>query len=148
MIPISNPTNAAEIIDNSQAIRKRLMGPQERARPSEPVKPPAIIVVYRDKAPKDAHVRAYRQYLADQGNKPLAHLKSRCAELGITLKQIRNNSRVASLVRPRQLLMWEIKTQVAPEMSWPAIGRLFGGKNHATVIHAVRKVAAQKEEAP
>jgi hypothetical protein len=46
--------------------------------------------------------------------------------------------RTASLVRPRQIAMF-LSRHLTPN-SLPAIGRKFGGRDHTTVLHAVRKI--------
>jgi chromosomal replication initiator protein len=46
--------------------------------------------------------------------------------------------RTASVVRPRQIAMYLAK--VLTPRSLPEIGRRFGGRDHTTVLHAVRKI--------
>jgi hypothetical protein len=46
--------------------------------------------------------------------------------------------RTASLVRPRQIAMF-LARHLTPN-SLPVIGRQFGGRDHTTVLHAVRKI--------
>ena len=46
--------------------------------------------------------------------------------------------RTADVVRPRQIAMFLAKT-LTPN-SLPVIGRKFGGRDHTTVLHAVRKI--------
>lgn len=46
--------------------------------------------------------------------------------------------RTASVVRPRQIAMYLSK--VLTPRSLPEIGRRFGGRDHTTVLHAVRKI--------
>jgi hypothetical protein len=48
--------------------------------------------------------------------------------------------RSADIVRPRQIAMYLAKN-LTPN-SLPAIGRKFGGRDHTTVLHAVRKIEA------
>jgi chromosomal replication initiator protein len=47
--------------------------------------------------------------------------------------------RTASVVRPRQIAMYLAK--VLTPRSLPEIGRRFGGRDHTTVLHAVRKIS-------
>jgi chromosomal replication initiator protein len=42
------------------------------------------------------------------------------------------------VVRPRQIAMYLAKTLTL--RSLPEIGRRFGGRDHTTVLHAVRKI--------
>ena len=46
--------------------------------------------------------------------------------------------RTRTIVRPRQIAMYLAKTMTP--RSFPEIGKRFGGRDHTTVLHAVRKV--------
>ncbi len=50
--------------------------------------------------------------------------------------------RTANVVRPRQIAMYLAKTLTL--RSLPEIGRRFGGRDHTTVLHAVRKIAGER----
>jgi chromosomal replication initiator protein len=52
--------------------------------------------------------------------------------------------RARAVARPRQVAMWLAK-QITTR-SLPDIGRRFGGRDHTTVLHAVRRIEALKEE--
>jgi chromosomal replication initiator protein len=39
---------------------------------------------------------------------------------------------------PRQIAMYSIRK--VTNLSYPEIGRFFGGKDHSTVIHAIKKI--------
>ncbi|MBX4920977.1 hypothetical protein HJA76_14885 [Rhizobium bangladeshense] len=65
---------------------------------------------------------------------------------GVTWADLKSRRRTRDIVYPRQLCMYEVHRQ-RKDMSYPAIGRLFGGRDHTTVLHAVRKIAAQVGEA-
>jgi chromosomal replication initiator protein len=49
-----------------------------------------------------------------------------------------SSRRTANVVRPRQVAMYLAK--VLTLRSLPEIGRRFGGRDHTTVLHAVRKI--------
>ena len=49
-----------------------------------------------------------------------------------------SSRRTRTIVRPRQIAMYLAKT-LTPR-SLPEIGRRFGGRDHTTVLHAVRKI--------
>lgn len=51
--------------------------------------------------------------------------------------------RTANIVRPRQIAMY-LSKMLTPR-SLPEIGRRFGGRDHTTVLHAVRKITALVE---
>jgi chromosomal replication initiator protein len=48
--------------------------------------------------------------------------------------------RSISIARPRQLAMYLCKSLTT--FSYPEIGKNFGGKDHTTVMHAVKKIEA------
>ncbi|QRY69189.1 hypothetical protein JVX98_13290 [Ensifer sp. PDNC004] len=141
-------TSAADMERQYAARRARLMGkPAQEARPGPVERPePAIVLVYRDQNPKDAHVRAWEYWKAEMGSPCRAYIKRRCDELGVAYEAVIGPSRIQKFVDARQLLMWEIKTIVKPSISWPELGRLFGGRDHTTAFHAVHKVEASQGE--
>ena len=50
--------------------------------------------------------------------------------------------RPASIARPRQIAMYLAKELT--QKSLPEIGELFGGRDHTTVLHAVRKLTQER----
>lgn len=56
----------------------------------------------------------------------------------ISRAEILSSRRTANVVRPRQIAMYLSK--VLTLRSLPEIGRRFGGRDHTTVLHAVRKI--------
>ena len=54
--------------------------------------------------------------------------------------------RTRAVARPRQLAMFLAKTLTT--RSYPDIGRRFGGRDHTTVLHAVRRIEALRAEDP
>ncbi len=59
---------------------------------------------------------------------------------GVRRIDINSARRTANVVRPRQVAMYLAKTLTL--RSLPEIGRRFGGRDHTTVLHAVRKIEA------
>ena len=57
---------------------------------------------------------------------------------GVTRADLLSSRRTANVVRPRQIAMYLAKTLTY--RSLPEIGRRFGGRDHTTVLHAVRKI--------
>lgn len=53
-------------------------------------------------------------------------------------KQLLSESRQRPIARPRQILMYILKTQVG--LPYQEVGRIIGGRDHTTVMHAVNKV--------
>lgn len=58
----------------------------------------------------------------------------------VTRADLLSSRRTADIVRPRQVAMYLAKTMT--HRSLPEIGRRFGGRDHTTVLHAVRKIDA------
>ncbi|MEF2070177.1 chromosomal replication initiator protein DnaA [Consotaella aegiceratis] len=62
----------------------------------------------------------------------------------VTRTDILSSRRTRTVVRPRQIAMYLAKTMTP--RSLPEIGRRFGGRDHTTVLHAVRKIEAEREK--
>lgn len=58
---------------------------------------------------------------------------------GVTLTQLRGAERRRPLVRPRQMLMYLLRTEL--RLSLDEVGILVGGRDHTTVLHAVDKIS-------
>lgn len=56
----------------------------------------------------------------------------------VSKTELLSNRRTRTIVRPRQIAMYLSK--VLTPRSLPEIGRRFGGRDHTTVLHAVRKI--------
>lgn len=56
----------------------------------------------------------------------------------VTPFDIRSDRRTKDVVMPRQISMW--LARYTTKYSLPEIGRRFGGRDHTTVMHAVRKI--------
>ena len=57
---------------------------------------------------------------------------------GFSVEEIRGKSRRRPLVTARQIGMYVFRELT--DLSYPAIAREFGGRDHTTVIHAVEKI--------
>ncbi|MDQ9169428.1 chromosomal replication initiator protein DnaA [Oxalobacteraceae bacterium R-40] len=57
-----------------------------------------------------------------------------------------SKKRPANIARPRQIAMYLAKELT--QKSLPEIGELFGGRDHTTVLHAVRKIGADRSKNP
>ena len=55
-----------------------------------------------------------------------------------------SKKRPASIARPRQIAMYLAKEMT--QKSLPEIGELFGGRDHTTVLHAVRKIGGERQK--
>jgi chromosomal replication initiator protein len=63
---------------------------------------------------------------------------------GFTIEEIQGKSRRRPLVTARQISMYVFRELT--DLSYPAIAREFGGRDHTTVIHAVEKISALMKE--
>lgn len=57
---------------------------------------------------------------------------------GLKQADLLSERRTRSVARPRQVAMWLCKQHTT--RSYPDIGRRFGGRDHTTVLHAVKKI--------
>ncbi len=64
----------------------------------------------------------------------------------IKVADMYSKKRPASIARPRQIAMYLSKEMT--QKSLPEIGDLFGGRDHTTVLHAVRKIGAERQKDP
>jgi len=64
----------------------------------------------------------------------------------VSRSDLLSSRRTANVVRPRQIAMYLAKTLTL--RSLPEIGRRFGGRDHTTVLHAVRKIEGLIGENP
>jgi chromosomal replication initiator protein len=58
---------------------------------------------------------------------------------GFTVEALRGPLRRQRLVHARHLAMYVVREKT--DLSFPAIAKAFGGRDHTTVIHAVNKIA-------
>jgi chromosomal replication initiator protein len=75
---------------------------------------------------------------------PQMILDTTAAAYGFSVEALIGPSRTRPLVTARQVAMY--LTRDLTDYSYPAIGRVFGKRDHTTVIHAVDKIAGQMQE--
>ena len=71
-------------------------------------------------------------------------LKKVSLHFNIKVSDIKSAKRLKAVVLPRQIAMY-ISRQLTSS-SYPEIGDRFGGKDHSTIIHAIRKIEKLMEE--
>lgn len=87
---------------------------------------------------KDVVGAVNRQITVDNIQKTVAdYFKIKVADLF-------SSKRSRQIVRPRQVAMWLSKNLTS--QSYPAIGEAFGGRDHTTVLHAVRTIESLKSK--
>ena len=73
------------------------------------------------------------------------NIQKTCADFyKIKIADMYSKKRPASIARPRQIAMYLAKEMT--QKSLPEIGELFGGRDHTTVLHAVRKISAERQK--
>ncbi len=75
---------------------------------------------------------------------PQMILDATALSYGFTVEAICGPSRTRPLVTARQVAMYLVRNLT--DYSYPAIARVFGGRDHTTVIHAVDKISTQMKE--
>ena len=86
----------------------------------------AIRDLVRSREPKRVKIEDIQKLVANHYN--------------VSRADILSSRRTATVVRPRQIAMYLSKALTL--RSLPEIGRRFGGRDHTTVLHAVRKIEA------
>jgi chromosomal replication initiator protein len=75
---------------------------------------------------------------------PQMILEATASSYGFSIEAICGPSRTRPLVTARQVAMYLVRELT--DYSYPAIGRVFGKRDHTTVIHAVDKITGQMQE--
>jgi chromosomal replication initiator protein len=91
--------------------------------------------------------RVLADILSDSQPRPITPdliLQKTSDMFGFTVEEIRGKSRRRPLVTARQVGMYVFRELT--DLSYPAIAREFGGRDHTTVIHAVEKIGALMKE--
>jgi chromosomal replication initiator protein len=70
-------------------------------------------------------------------------IKTVCDFYDITERELMNNSRKKDIVRPRQITMYLLRSEL--KNSFPSIGEKLGGRDHTTVIHSCEKIGQELE---
>jgi chromosomal replication initiator protein len=102
------------------------------------------IVAYADLVGRDITVDSTQEVLRDilranDRRVTIDEIQKRVAEhYNIRLAEMSSARRARAVARPRQVAMYLAK-QLTPR-SLPEIGRKFGGRDHTTVIHAVKRI--------
>lgn len=92
----------------------------------------AIRDLVRNREPKRIKIEDIQKLVASRYN--------------VSRSDILSERRTAAVVKPRQIAMYLSK--VLTLRSLPEIGRRFGGRDHTTVLHAVRKIEKQIGDDP
>lgn len=141
---------AAAMIGCSEiTLRERLPDPR-KPRPPLPFRVSPAIYSVIDAAPPPPVIRDVIRLGASGPVMARDIISIVCGHYDIPLETMTGPHRFRKIARPRQRACFLIR-EYRPNVSYPEIGRLMGGRDHTTVLHAVRKVeeliAASPEEA-
>ncbi len=93
---------------------------------------------------KDLVEIALADLLPQKRNIPSDKILDAVAEYeGVEIKDLIGQNRSAKIARPRQIAMYLLRE--INETSLPQIGELLGGRDHTTVLYAIRKVAEDEK---
>ena len=92
----------------------------------------------------DAHVTSFRIAVIKDFAPKRTYLVSRARSFGFSIEEIMTKTRKVTVVSARQMIMLEIKEKW-PETSLPELGRMFGGLDHTTCLHAIRRARAYRD---
>lgn len=137
--------------DHYKAVRARLFATPPKPKHLAIVEAPIVIVSLpeqrawqREEVQQDWHVQQHNRRLAEMAaNSPKVYLKDRCDEIGVSYAEIIGAGRRRKIAMIRHQLMWEIIKKFG--MSYPALGRLFGSRDHTSCLWAVKKIEALNE---
>lgn len=106
-----------------------------RVAPRAAVAPPAVPKLVEPKS----EYQPWFCIVSATGEPMIRDIQKAVAEFyGCTLIDLKSHRRTYPIVRYRQIAMAIAKQMT--ERSLPEIGRAFGGRDHTTVLHAVRKI--------
>jgi len=157
----------AELVERRRAIKARLFQPAGPARPKVAKQKPMLALVIHKPEPLpepepepdptakeierqriEAHMREnYPEFLAWRDAQQTAQILSPrfativkvvAEEFGVSVADILSERRLGNIVPPRHVAMYFGRTLT--KASLPTIGRWLGGRDHATILHGVRKI--------
>ena len=75
-------------------------------------------------------------------NTPLVMIKNMCAKLSVAFEDVMSSTRTHAVVFARQKIMVALK--MSTKLTLAEIGRLVGGRNHASVLYAIAQIEKAK----
>lgn len=142
----SRQPSAAEILAYAASRRDKWFSPQrapvKRAEHVEAVTTRVYMTAPAERVwtvQYDAHVKDWREHLRIAHEQPVDFIKRRCAELGVAYEDVVGKTRKHDIIVPRHRLIAEVREQYS-HLSLPHIGRLFGGRDHTSILFAIKKM--------
>jgi chromosomal replication initiator protein len=91
--------------------------------------------------------RQQERAIAAGGEATVEHIQDLVAEaFGLTREELLSRSRAARVAWPRQVAMY--LTREHTHATLPAIGKSFGGRDHSTVLHAIKRATDRMSTDP
>lgn len=174
MIEAREFTSAAECIASAAAMRAKFYGRNPPVMVKKPEPTPVVKIVTKEpvkhfkkplwrKVPIlfDEHVVMYRvairlAQMESNGDidvrvgfkKPMLMIVKEVLEKfpGVSLEEVKGPRRARNIVAARMEAAYQLHVQ-RPDLSYPAIGRWMGGRDHTTILHSVKKIKALRERA-
>jgi len=128
---------AAELADRKT--RLRLAAIPVAAIEAPLISVPAVNVVSQDKVIESSQPDWFVVLPPGEGQPLIRDIqKTVCTYYKVTLADMFSRRRTADIVKPRQVAMFLCKELT--HHSFPQIARKFGGRDHTTALHAIRKI--------
>jgi chromosomal replication initiator protein len=84
------------------------------------------------------HILNNTEEKTDQELTPEYILQAVSEHFNVSTEELKGNKRLQSIVRPRQMAMYLCRHLLG--VSFSSLGRIFGGKDHSTVLYSVKKI--------
>ncbi|KQQ39081.1 hypothetical protein ASF58_23355 [Methylobacterium sp. Leaf125] len=143
--PVKEYGSAEDMRAHAKAVKARLMS----AAPLRPV----VVVEEPSAVTEGPTIEDVREALRPDVPNPRAMvfrpreiMRAVAEHHRVTVAELKSERRTARIVTPRQLAMLAVWIE-CPVQTLPSIGRLFGGRDHTTVLHAIRKFTDGKVRA-
>lgn len=154
MIATIEYTDAAQLIADAKARRAMFYAPRVAVSPAVPQRkikaarmaqphnfPPTPAKIIEAARFRDWLSVASPEALKPSDGRRLLRIVSDHCEIPVI--DITSDRRTAKVVLPRQVACYILRH--CSTLSLPAIGRMLGGRDHTTILHAVRKITARLE---
>ena len=133
LMGVDVPDNVLEFLAHSiKSNVRELEGALNRIVAHAEVANSAVTADYAKSILQDLLRSSDRKLTIDEIQRTVSHY------FDITVADMHSSRRSRNVARPRQIAMYMVKQLTS--RSLPEIGRKFGGRDHTTVMHAVRKV--------
>jgi len=109
------------------------------------------LLAFRELVRRDISARDFEQILSNTEERDQPQitvdmvLDTVCLHYQVSKKDVLGEDRRQSIALARQVAMYLCRNMLG--LSYPALGRAFGGKDHSTVIYSVKKINELQEDA-